>query len=500
MNDKKTRRTIITIDTKDGTFIPVFVVMEVLYPDMQDYNNPGLNKRAKSFEKDKEENLSITIEEVTDSDPFKLSGSFGNLTLLGDYVEEPGDGCTMLLPVDGNYNNSLEQVLPVRTCPKRVKAYIDKDRVVSNFISGKSRLQNQLKQLSQDYLGFDLNMYPEHIGNIYVVEYNPVFSKISFSGSESPAGLIGKVTYRKDAIDKNLSIVVTDYHSKYPVYEVKEELHGKTAWAIDLPAPPHRLSIKVYDGCGELIYHATDVVFIRKIAFDMQVQKMEVHLKHQGKKSRDNYEVTIPKYEQANGGYAGFKNEPHFHEYFAVADTLSRQQADKDALNFVFFDGDPNRVDENVTEAKECVRKMLNKGRECCYICDPYFNENDFVNYVYFVTNLGVDLKILNCKDSLSTNADESLRIRKALANKINEYNKMMGRNIVECRTMKGQGFHDRFVYADEMGWLMGSSFSEFGHRTTTISRIPNTHQKQILKEIKLWWDDNSKSEPLVSE
>jgi len=36
------RRTIVTLDTKDGKYIPVFVVMEELYPDMQDYNDSSI--------------------------------------------------------------------------------------------------------------------------------------------------------------------------------------------------------------------------------------------------------------------------------------------------------------------------------------------------------------------------------------------------------------------------------------------------------------------------
>lgn len=492
------RRTIITLDTKDGKYIPVFVVMEELYPDMQDYGAPVLNKRAKRNDDNKDENLSITIEEVTDPNPFKLSGNYGELTLLSDYVEEPGFDCSMLLPIDGNEKNSLEKVLPSRSCPKEVLAYIDKERNVSAFINARPRLKTQLKQLSEDYLGFDLNMFPEHIGNIYMVRYNPVFSKISFSGSDNPPGLLGKILYRPTAADKALTVVVTDYHSGYPVYEVCKSLNGETSWSMDLPAPPHRLSIKVYDGRGRMIYSARDIIFIRQIAFNMQVQKMEVHLKHQGKKARDNYEARIPKYESGGGGFAGSKTEPHFYEYFAVADTLSRQQADRESLKFVFFDGEQSHLEENVAEAKDCVRKMLNRGNEICYICDPYFNVDDFVNYVFFVTNLGVDVRIINCKDALSDNAAESLKRRTELSLKIDEYNKLMGRVCVKARTMKGQGFHDRFVFADETGWLMGSSFSEFGHRTTTISQIPNTNNKQILAQIKAWWEDDSKTEPLV--
>lgn len=472
--------------------------MEELYPDMQDYGEPVLNKRAKGYDRSKEENLSLTIEEVTDPNPFKLTGNYGELNLLGDYVEEPGCNCSMLLPVDSNEKNSLEKVLPSRSCPKEVLAYIDKGRNVCAFINERPRLQTQLKQLSEDYLGFDLNMFPEHIGNIYIVHYNPIFSKIGFSCSDNPPSLLGKVTYRPNTANKALTVVVTDFHSGYPVYEVSKSLNGETSWSLDMPAPPHRLSIKVFDGQGRMIYSARDIIFIRQIAFNMQVQRMEVHLKHQGKKARDNYEAKIPKYESGGSGFAGSKTEPHFHEYFVVADTLSRQQADRESLKFVFFDGEQSRTDENVAEAKECVRKMLNRGYETCYICDPYFNVEDFVNYVFFVTNLGVNIRIINCKDALSDNAAESLKRRTELAQKIDEYNKLMGREIVEARTMNGQGFHDRFVFSDETGWLMGSSFSEFGHRTTTITQIPDTNNKQILAQIRAWWEDDSKTEPLV--
>ena len=47
------RRTIITLDSKDGKYIPVLVVMEELCPDMQDYGAPPINKRPNSYDKDK---------------------------------------------------------------------------------------------------------------------------------------------------------------------------------------------------------------------------------------------------------------------------------------------------------------------------------------------------------------------------------------------------------------------------------------------------------------
>ena len=190
------RRTIITLDTKDGKYIPVLVVMEELCPDMQDYGAPPINKRPNSYDKDKN-NLSFTIEEFTGDDPFELNGNCGRLEQLGEYVVEPGNDCNMLLTTIGNSQNTLTDVLPKRQCPMMVSCLIDKERAVWSIVASEDRLLKQLKYLSERFLGFDLTLYPEHVGNIYYVRYNPYLKKLSFKASKNPAGLIGKVVYRE---------------------------------------------------------------------------------------------------------------------------------------------------------------------------------------------------------------------------------------------------------------------------------------------------------------
>ena len=69
-----------------------------------------------------------------------------------------------------------------------------------------------------------------------------------------------------------------------------------------------------------------------------------------------------------------------------------------------------------------------------------------------------------------------------------------MGRTIVECRSLINISYHDRILYADKTGWLIGSSFSEFGHRMTTITKIPRSHSKVILDRIEDWWKEDKKS------
>jgi len=490
------RRTIVTLDTKDGKYIPVFVVMEELYPDMQDYNDSSLHKRPNSYAEGKD-NLSLSIEDFSKDNPFELNGSCGSLEIIGEYAVEPGNDLYMLLPSINEGLNTLGKVLPIRECPREVKCMIEKDREVWGLLAGNERLQNQLRYLTKKYLGFDLTLYPEHIGNFYWVRYNASFKKLSFRASNNPNGLIGEIAWRKGKPNP-LRIIITDKHSGYPVYTVIKELNGtERAFFIDTPLYPNLLTIEVQNDDGKNIMLEENVTFLQGIMLDMGIQTMELKLKKQGKKAKDNYEVSIPKFTNASKSFVGDRQTSTNPEYFTIADSLSRQKADQEALNFVFFDGELSNKEKNVRQAKETVRRMISMGKNVSYICDPYFNADDFVEYVYYIQNLSLDVKVIVCK-SPQENAVVYKKRLKSLAEKTKEYNEKMGRIVVECRSLKGFSFHDRFLYADETGWLLGSSFSEFGHRTTTICKIPRSHGRMILDRIKSWWTDDKKSEPIV--
>ena len=490
------RRVIITLDTVDGRYIPVFVVTEQLYPDMQDYNAPMFNKRSKTHDNNKD-NLTITVEDFSEDDPFLLNGSVGRLEQVGEYVAEPGGNRTLLLPSINGSLNTLADVLPKRGCPMEVSCLIDKDRAVWGLVSEEERLMKQLKYLSEQFLGFDLTLYPEHIGNLYTVRYNPYFKKLSFKASKDPNGLIGKIVYRP-GVQEPLTIFVKDKHSGYPVFSVTKNLKGdERMFFIDTPLFPHLLSIEVQDRDGRMIMLEENVTFIQGIVLEMGVQKLQMKLKKQGKKPKDNYEVSIPKYERATKSIIGDKQDYSCAEYFMIANSISRQREDQESLNFVFFDGEPNNTKENVRRAKEIVRKMIGTGRNVCYICDPYFNADDFVEYVYYIQNLDLDVKILVCKSPNENAIAYQERLDK-LVKIANEYNTKMGRAIVTCRSLIGNSFHDRFLYADRTGWLIGSSFSEFGHRMTTITKIPRSHSQVIFERIEGWWRDESKSKRVV--
>ena len=86
----------------------------------------------------------------------------------------------------------------------------------------------------------------------------------------------------------------------------------------------------------------------------------------------------------------------------------------------------------------------------------------------------------------------------KALADMIKQSNEEV-RHKIECRLMKGDkaALHDRIIIADDKVWMLGCSLNEFGQRATTLIRVPREYAPRIIQEVKQWWNDDSKTEPI---
>lgn len=63
----------------------------------------------------------------------------------------------------------------------------------------------------------------------------------------------------------------------------------------------------------------------------------------------------------------------------------------------------------------------------------------------------------------------------------------------MKCHVVLGKGMvHDRFILLDNDGWLIGSSFNEFGNRASTIVKMPNSAFVTISNRVKSWIKDSS--------
>ena len=158
---------------------------------------------------------------------------------------------------------------------------------------------------------------------------------------------------------------------------------------------------------------------------------------------------------------------------------------DEQSLQFVFFDGDRNHQDRNERKATRIVRSILKKNSNICYICDPYFDYYAFDKFIWPLPDLGREVHIVNCQ--------EFMEYEDKLKESIKCYHQHINHEQVKCHVVTGKGLlHDRFILLDEDGWLIGSSFNEFGKRASTIVKMPQSACVTLRKRVQAWINDSS--------
>lgn len=143
--------------------------------------------------------------------------------------------------------------------------------------------------------------------------------------------------------------------------------------------------------------------------------------------------------------------------------------------------------------------QLLNSAENECLICDPYFKKEDFEKYIFFMEKLDVKVRIINSEKQLGNiSAPDSEDYLLKLNDCINYYNRKVGREVAECRSLtKNLSIHDRFIIIDDCGWLIGSSLNEFGNRASSICKIPQGSLEYMRKNFERWWNDTENSESL---
>ena len=158
--------------------------------------------------------------------------------------------------------------------------------------------------------------------------------------------------------------------------------------------------------------------------------------------------------------------------------------SDEQSLQFVFFDANKDHPEQNERKATRIVRSILKKDSRTCFICDPYFDDYAFDKFIWPLEDMGREVHIVNCLEFLG---DEN-----KLKDTINRLHQHIKREQVKCHVITGKSvLHDRFILLDNDGWLIGSSFNEFGNRASTIVKMPKSACVTLRKQVEDWINDN---------
>lgn len=495
---------------RDGKYYNLLSIIEV-FPDGMDPDREFITSSGKEY---------IDCIKNVDSKADKVFFGVQYTTITQDMLERPQEclnlGETKIYNLTDGFleeesewiqilNTSKEHVdlLPQRDTSCRVKIF-NSHCIIDKLGDEKSKTKifEQLKKLSERNLSIDILKYVHFLGCYFVVQYTPVFRNIHIRTNPNNDEVICRIIYRTSN-HPSLNIDVRAYGSEgKEVAKIDETKNGIFLKGFKFSRPFHQLDLEVRDSDGELIDKYSQISFLKSISLDMGIKTKDVNyilreVDEQGNEIKRK-EKTVEKFVHEKSIVFGKENKPikkeDSHKINSLFDSSPEYTYKKfeDSLDFVFFDGDKNKINENKARAKECVMRILNSAEKTCYICDIFFTEATFFEFLTEIKSLQPEIRIISSKEKLK---EKNI---KALADMIKQSNKEV-RHKIECRLMKGDkaALHDRIIIADDKVWMLGCSLNEFGQRATTLIRVPREYAPRIIQEVKQWWNDDSKTEPI---
>ncbi|MBS1773970.1 MAG: hypothetical protein JST82_14020 [Bacteroidetes bacterium] len=493
-------------DNITGEWYHLFSVIELLPEDILSYNIPNdewkhNTVRAKLSSKTDSYSFYLTINPIkTIEEALKtFSNPIGNTKISNfniqffnsAFIAEPSNEYPLIFSSNIYSRDGLDSVLPRRDSGLYAWTRIDYLRVVQNLFDSStiSKDMKAMSQLTNDWLGFDIWEKPEHLGNIYLSAPNPYYRDIDISLSQDPVGIFYNIKTRK-GIKNNFVFRAIDKHGDAIALDKTYKITNNFG-LLPLPHEPHLFQLKIYDLEGNLIAFREPAVFLKSIQMNMAIKQADFHVNVKSDDGDVNH--VIEKYSAEKPSVIGKPTDFNAAYYFKHAASQRKHIEHKETNQFILFLGGKT-IDEKLrikTGAKEKIREIINLSNETCYLCDPYFNSKDLIEYAFYIKNSGVTIRVLNSKEFI--NKDEAKNIEEVLK----EYNsKPFGK--IEVHTLRGKSIlHDRFIVIDKNVWLIGSSFNEFGSRATTIAKVPDSSQIEIIKEIEKWFFNTEFSQPI---
>lgn len=492
------RVTYITLDKTDGSHCHVFSVYEQMQPDMQDYGDVGNryllpdNVRPSGYSQTKE-NLTLHSRILPDTaawtdvvaNPLQyIDVDIAAVQFMtGAVMEAVECDIPSLFDFYRTAKTTLAAVLPYRKCGGRISRYCDSTSKASETVLGTTHLRKQLTNLSMRFFGYDLTQYPEHIGNVHLVTWNPLFKDVDNWIDQSSGRMHLHFLYHKGQVPGIIVRATGQNRAGSLLFDVELcRVNGQKYIDAALPAIPHIITLRYYDCNNVLWMECSTTGHPISIVGNMMMMGMPKKITTESKKGKKR----IIQIQKGTVEKFGINRAPTPRQTF-LKEEIEHQRfiSDEQSLQFVFFDGNKDHPDKNERKATRIVRSILQKTSNTCFVCDPYFDNYAFDKFIWPIEDMGREVHIVNCRDLLGS--------EDKLKDTINRYHQHIHREQVKCHVITGKELlHDRFILLDDDGWLIGSSFNEFGNRASTIVKMPKSAFVTLRKQVNEWINDKS--------
>lgn len=257
------------LHTDGATKRNLLTIIEQIEPDMPDYDyspQDDVTGREGAF--------NIEIEDYGFSehwmdDPNTWIGRIGCETVIQKRIPEDKHHLVLAREFD---ETRITDFMPFRKGPYYVVAYTLKHKQDRLHIDDES-LRQQLSSLTEKRLGFDICMYEEWLGGIFMVWHHPIIKDINFTATNNPAGMLCTMIARKP-VNMKLTLSITDHDKEgnqigKPVDVGTDMAIGKCLLRTEQPVT--RPDVVVRDETGEEVFAIRKIIFIKKIVLNMGI-------------------------------------------------------------------------------------------------------------------------------------------------------------------------------------------------------------------------------------
>ena len=402
--------------------------------------------------------------------------------VLYDYDEmttEPDGEEGILFHHGSSPKNKLEEFLPAFEGSYRIYTQLSKSSKLLNLLPDKDMLKTGY--YIHQYLGIDVLKRQELWGSAFLCLPNPYIKRVNLRLGREGRKLIVRIVPR-DGQDKFVGrMELIDERDLGIGFVVCHEI-TEDRFLIDMPNEPERLRYRIFSEEGELI--AEDAhYFVKQINCQMAM----VASKRIFSFPDSNRDVTVDMKTYIDLSVGDVDESAYAQRLRDEEKKRSLELLTKTHV-FNYFPG--IRQDNNSRKnAIKAIKEIIGSAKKHCILCDPYFSRDDFLTYGIVISSLDITLHIVTSENFIGQPVKKESKVIQAdgLADVLRQCEKIK----VECHVLQGNErspLHDRFMVIDNDVYILGSSFSEFGARATTLYQVPNP---EILREEALKWSRN---------
>ncbi|MBO6085194.1 MAG: hypothetical protein J6P19_02205 [Acetobacter sp.] len=343
-----------------------------------------------------------------------------------------------------------------------------------------------------DNFKFDMSLYPEYLGSLCLVAYNPIIrriqSRLVVNEATGNQSVYFEVEPRKDVDISRVKLMFIEKrnlgYKNFQEKLLKEELFftienmGKLETIGYAVVCPDR-GLLSWEG-----FHG----FLRGMSMNINIVdgKFNIHVPNKDySETEEIYEK--PRYIRCTSITSPIRKENKI-------ESLSKKiEKSRSLVQQKLFYNNPK-------EASAFVRELISKAKNKIIIIDPYIRTRELWK---FALSMDLAVKTTLITSSLVLKDSKYKEQAQELFDNINEVSCFYK---IEAFVMCGKkpAFHDRFIFIDDEIWILGNSLTDIGERASIFIKSPdpeeikNIYDKIISDKQKIVkleeWIENKKS------